>query len=283
MATPTVVHLPEVLLGGFLLGLSTSVHMFTYQRAEDPQRGLMSIIMGAKKVNGHTAKFILSLFCSGIVLGLIVLPELFQPQAINLYQNSCYDLIRSGLSFGVGAAWSGGCFQRNSYHIPSYLRFVRVSGYSTQNIIAMVVFVTSAALSDLYRKTYHEKEHGITKTPLNLASFKMLNAPSVSTYVAFCFAIAFSIIPFSWKAVQQKKNIQTHRIKLVWFYMGGGCCNQWLDTTRCDTKLFAILAVHNVGSNVGFDHIFRYGFISLFTILLSNKNCNDYTRSNKYI
>jgi len=205
MATPTVVHLPEIVLGGFLIGLSTCVHMFTYQRAEDPQRGLMSIIMGAKKVNGHTAKFIMSLFCSGIVLGLIVLPELFQPEAINMYQNSCYDLIRSGLSFGVGAAWSGGCFQRNSYHIPSYLRFVRFSRYSTQNIIAMVVFCTSAALSDLYRKTYHEMEHGITKTPLNLASFKVLNAPIVLTCVAFCSAIIFSVIPFSWKVVQQKK------------------------------------------------------------------------------
>ena len=205
MATPTVVHLPEIVLGGFLIGLSTCVHMFTYQRAEDPQRGLMSIIMGAKKVNGHTAKFIMSLFISGIVLGLIVLPELFQPQAINMYQNSCYDLIRSGLSFGVGAAWSGGCFQRNSYHIPSYLRFVRFSRYSTQNIIAMVVFVTSAALSDLYRKTYHEMEQGITKTPLNLASFKVLNAPIVLTCVTFYFAIACSLIPFSWKVVQQKK------------------------------------------------------------------------------
>ena len=205
MATPTVVHLPEIVLGGFLIGLSTCVHMFTYQRAEDPQRGLMSIIMGAKKVNGHTAKFIMSLFISGVVLGLIVLPELFQPQAINMYQNSCYDLIRSGLSFGVGAAWSGGCFQRNSYHIPSYLRFVRFSRYSTQNIIAMVVFCTSAALSDLYRKTYHEMEHGITKTPLNLASFKVLNAPIVLTCVTFYFAIACSLIPFSWKVVQQKK------------------------------------------------------------------------------
>jgi hypothetical protein len=118
----TVVSIPSSIIGGLLVGLATNVHMFTYQNAEDPQRGLISVLNGKKSSTGHTMRFLISLFVCGLIMGTLVVPDYFQPEKINFYSDTFYDYIRSGVCYGVGAAWSGGCFQYGVYHIPSYLR-----------------------------------------------------------------------------------------------------------------------------------------------------------------
>ena len=138
---PGSVPIIHVLIGGALVGLATSVHMFTYQQPEDPQRGLIAIIQGNKSATSHTACFLLGLVLSGLVLGnadTFGLYNFFGPQLTHSYDTTQWEVIRTGFCYGVGAAWSGG------------LRFFFImlfNRYSWKNVVAVCTFVLSGILS----------------------------------------------------------------------------------------------------------------------------------------